>query len=37
MAHTLDYNTELQASAMSDVNGMKNVVIKILKMMMLKF
>ena len=36
-ANTLGYTTDMQSSAMSDVNGMKNIVVKILKMMMLKF
>ena len=37
LAQSLEYTGEMQASSMSDVNGMKNVVVKILKIMMLQF
>lgn len=37
IAQSIEYNADVQTSAINDVNGMKDVIIKILKMMMLKF
>jgi len=37
VASTVDYNIDMQSSSMSNVNGMKHILIKILKIMMLKF
>ena len=37
VASTIEYNTDMQSSAMSEVNGMKYIIVKILKIMMLKF
>lgn len=37
LSESLEYSNEMQTNAMSNVNGMKNVVIKILKIMMLQF
>lgn len=36
-ASTIDYNIDLQSSSMSNVNGTKHFIVKILKIMMLKF
>ncbi len=36
-ASTIDYNIDLQSSSMSNVNGTKSFIVKILKIMMLKF
>lgn len=37
LAQSLDYSGELQSNAMSNVNGMREICIKILKIMMLQF
>jgi hypothetical protein len=37
VASTIDYNVDMQSSSMSNVNGMKHIIVKILKIMMLKF
>lgn len=37
LASTIDYNIDLQSSSMSNVNGIKHFIVKILKIMMLKF
>ena len=37
VASIIDYNIDLQSSSMSDVNGIKHFIVKILKIMMLKF
>lgn len=37
VAQSLNYNTDLHSGAMSDVSGMKNILIKIIEIMMLKF
>ena len=36
-ASTIDYNIDLQSSSMSNVNDTKHFIVKILKIMMLKF